>query len=78
MCAAIMYRIGQKPWGCREGVTQPEKVVRKKLWHIVQCPHNQRLLEEIPMTETERKALTGDQAALEQLANASSLSDDLR
>jgi hypothetical protein len=34
---------------------------------------NLRLLEQIPMTETERKALTGDQAALEQLAKRSSL-----
>jgi integrase len=31
--------------------------------------HNQRLLEQIPMTETERKALAGDQAALERLAS---------
>ena len=30
--------------------------------------HNQRLLEQIPMTDTERKALAGDQAALERLA----------
>jgi len=37
--------------------------------------HNQRLLEQIPMTKTERKALTGDQAALEQLAKGSSLSE---
>jgi hypothetical protein len=36
--------------------------------------HNQRLLEQIPMTEIERKALTGDQAALEQLAKGCSLS----
>jgi hypothetical protein len=37
--------------------------------------HNQRLLEQIPMTETERKALTGDQVALEQLARSHSLSE---
>jgi hypothetical protein len=37
--------------------------------------HNQRLLEQIPMTETERKALTGDQAALEHLVKAGSLGD---
>jgi hypothetical protein len=37
--------------------------------------HNQRLLEQIPMTETERKALTGDQVALEQLTKGSSLSE---
>ena len=29
--------------------------------------NNQRLLEQIPVTETERKALAGDQAALKQL-----------
>ncbi len=33
--------------------------------------HNQRLLEQIPVTETERKALAGDQAALKQLIEAS-------
>ena len=33
--------------------------------------HNQRLLEQIPVTETERKALAGDQAALKQLLEAS-------
>lgn len=33
--------------------------------------HNQRLLEQIPVTETERKALAGDQAALRQLIEAS-------
>lgn len=32
--------------------------------------HNQRLLEQIPVTETERKALAGDQAALKQLIEA--------
>jgi hypothetical protein len=37
--------------------------------------HNQRLLEQIPMAETERKALIGDQTALEQLAKGSSLSE---
>lgn len=30
--------------------------------------HNQRLLEKIPMTETEQKALSGDREALERLA----------
>lgn len=34
--------------------------------------HNQRLLEQIPVTETERKALAGDQAALQQLISAPS------
>ena len=33
--------------------------------------HNQRLLEQIPVTETERKALGGDQAALKLLIEAS-------
>lgn len=33
--------------------------------------HNQRLLEQIPVTETERKALAGDQVALRQLIEAS-------
>jgi len=33
--------------------------------------HNQRLLEQIPVTETERKALEGDQTALQQLIEAS-------
>ena len=33
--------------------------------------HNQRLMEQIPITETERKALAGDQAALQQLIEAS-------
>ena len=33
--------------------------------------HNQRLLEQIPVTETERKALAGDQAALMQLIQGS-------
>jgi hypothetical protein len=37
--------------------------------------HNQSLLEQIPMTETERKALTGDQAALEHLVKGCSLSE---
>jgi len=32
--------------------------------------HNQRLLEQIPVTETERKALAGDQLALQQLLGA--------
>ena len=32
--------------------------------------HNQHLLEQIPVTETERKALAGDQAALKQLIEA--------
>jgi hypothetical protein len=35
--------------------------------------HNQRLLEQIPMTETERKALAGDQIALEQIVNSCTL-----
>ncbi len=33
--------------------------------------HNQRLLEQIPVTETKRKALAGDQVALRQLIEAS-------
>ncbi|MDX6458876.1 MAG: hypothetical protein QOE55_2573 [Acidobacteriaceae bacterium] len=33
--------------------------------------HNQRLMEQIPITETERKALAGDQAALQRLIEAS-------
>lgn len=33
--------------------------------------HNQRLLEQIPVTETERKALAGDQVALRQVIEAS-------
>jgi hypothetical protein len=37
--------------------------------------HNQKLLEQIPMTDTERKALTGDHAALEDLVKGCSLSE---
>jgi hypothetical protein len=34
--------------------------------------HNQRLLEQIPVTETERKALAGDRSALEELVKIAS------
>jgi hypothetical protein len=34
--------------------------------------HNQRLLEQIPVTETERKALAGDRSALEELVKVAS------
>jgi hypothetical protein len=37
--------------------------------------HNQELLEQIPMTEAERKALAGDQAALGQLVKGCSRSE---
>ena len=37
--------------------------------------HNQRLLEQIPVTETERKALAGDQAALRLLIEADPASE---
>ncbi len=37
--------------------------------------HNQRLLEQIPVTETERKALAGDQAALRLLIEANPASE---
>ena len=33
--------------------------------------HNQRLLEQIPVTETERQALEGDQKALNKLVQLS-------
>jgi hypothetical protein len=35
--------------------------------------HNQRLMEQILMTETERKALAGDQAALDKLTTITTL-----
>jgi hypothetical protein len=37
--------------------------------------HNQRLMEQIPMTETERKALAGDQTALERLTTTTTLAE---
>jgi hypothetical protein len=37
--------------------------------------HNQRLMEQIPMTETERKALAGDQTALERLTTITTLAE---
>jgi integrase len=38
--------------------------------------HNQHLLEQIPMTETERKALAGDQEALKRLSEACVQNDE--
>jgi hypothetical protein len=39
--------------------------------------HNQRLMEQIPMTENERKALAGDQVALDKLITITSLPEHL-
>jgi hypothetical protein len=65
--ASIEWRASAAISTCRGTRPRPKRSKQNE--------HNQRLLEQIPMTETERKALTGDQAALEHLVKSCSLSE---